>query len=143
MSSTTPFGSPQPPNYVPLPPQKSGGGVLKIILIVGGIVVLGGAICCGGCIWIGKTTMNKGFEMLTESAKSKYGNHPDVIDKIGADAEFTHDFWKSVEESKNGDQVLVFPVKGSKGEGEIIAKQMNEQVTGGRLRTPQGEYPLE
>ena len=141
MSSPSPFGSPQPLNQVPT--QKSGGGVLKIILIVGGIVVLLGAVCCGGCIWYGQFAMNKGFEMLTQSAKSKYGNHPVVVDKIGADAEFTHDFWKSVEESNKGDQVLVFPVKGSKGDGEIIAKQSGQQVTGGKLRTSQGEYPLE
>lgn len=121
------------------PPAKSGGSnVVKILLIIGAVLLVGFLVCCGGCY----AFMQFGSSQVGNQAKSQYGSSAPVVEHIGSDPTCTLDFWASAEESqkRGGDEVLVFKVKGDKGEGVIIAGQGGgNNLTDGILRTSDGQ----
>lgn len=122
-------------------PEKKGGGVLKIIIIIFVVMLLLGLCCCGG----GYAFISFGMGQLTNKFKEDYGDHEEIQNRIGPDAEFSYNVWRTGEVNQNssGAQIQVFDVKGSNGSGEFQITQQGQDFTDPKLIVDGETIPLE
>jgi len=99
--------------------QKKTNWVLWVILGIGGVGVAM-LVCCGGLAYFGLDVVNQVVEV-------QFADHPAVVEHIGDLEDVSTNFLATGNESeKRGEDYLVFEVKGSKGNGKIIAGKQNK-----------------
>ena len=115
---------------------RSGGGfkIVVLLLIAGGVCLL---LCCGGGVGLGIFFM----EVIATEIEQKVRDHPQVREHVGEIQELSMDFTKSV--AHENDDVYIYNVKGTAGEGELIVEQYtddngDEVITAAQLRLPDG-----
>ena len=114
-----PYG-PQQGGYQTPPPKSSGGKIILIILgVCGGFVVLG----CGCCIGLGFFGLN----FLGEMVKEGYGDHEAVVEHIGEIESINVNFEDTDQADGGG---MVFDVEGSKGNGQIVVYDQQDESFG-------------
>jgi len=111
-----------PPGVGAPPPRKSNAWIW--ILGIVGVLGLGMVICCGGGVYF---AYSAGVSMMEKMVKDEVADDPQVQKHIGEIKSMPLNLIKSTEETdKRGtgdDNVLVFEVKGTEGNGEFIVHQ--------------------
>lgn len=135
------FGPSQPP-----PPKSNAWMWILGIVGVGGLLVCG---CCGG---FGYFAFSTGMTMFANEARQQAEGHPAVAQHLGQIESVTANFIKSTQETEkrgSGQNFLVFDVKGSTGDAELVGAQARQAQPGAmfdslELRLPSGEViPLQ
>ena len=120
----------------PAPRASSGNKLLLILLGGGGLILM--LACCGG---IGGVVMF-GLNLMSEDIKRELRDNPQFQQHIGEVEEFSLDFVASA--ADEADDVWVFHVKGSIGQGEVTLEAVTnddggEDILWAKLRLPSGE----
>ncbi|MCO6459502.1 MAG: hypothetical protein J5I93_29670 [Pirellulaceae bacterium] len=124
-------GSDQPP------PRKKKSAAVWILLVLGlggGLVLL---VCCGGMGFLSWT----GMKMAGQQMAAKVQHTEAVQEHIGDIQSSTINFTattKAQQESGNS-QAIVFDLKGTKGNGKLIATAQGENLLDATLELPSGE----
>jgi hypothetical protein len=135
------FGPSQPP-----PPKSNAWMWILGIVGVGGLLVCG---CCGG---FGYFAFSQGMTMFANEARQQAEGNPVVAQHVGQIESVTANFIKSTQETEkrgSGQNFLVFDVKGSVADAELVGAQARQAQPGAmfdslELRLPSGEViPLQ
>lgn len=131
----------QPAPYAPVPPtqppQKSGSSMFWLLIglgVVGGGVLL---VCCGGAA----SVFVFGTRVMGKQVAEALRDNPVIREHIGEIQSCDVDFTASA--AQEGQDTMVFNVKGSKGSGTLIADTDSsdpdsETVRSAKLRLPDG-----
>ena len=119
----------QPP-HSPSPTKGKSNKTLVILILV--------LICCGG---LGGLTYF-GVDIVSSEVENQVRNHPMIKAEIGEIKSFDMSLTKSAHIRE--DDVFVFDVQGTKGDGEITAKIFTnsegmEEIIGASLKTSTGK----
>ncbi len=116
----------------PQPPKKKGWSVAFWVILILGIVFILGCGCCGGLFYWG-------IGFLADSVTKSYGDHPILVEKIGEieSASF------NMQATGESEGELVFDLKGSKQNGQLIVREQQGQSFGAaRLVVGDEEFEL-
>ncbi|MEC9095050.1 MAG: hypothetical protein VX776_00375 [Planctomycetota bacterium] len=107
--------------------------VILILVLVGGFFL----ICCGG---LGGLTYF-GLDIVSSEVENQVRNHPTIKSEIGEIKSFDMSLTKSAHIRE--DDVFVFDVQGTKGDGEVTAKIFTnsegmEEIIRASLKTSTG-----
>ena len=131
--SMSDFGQ-DPDPFEPLEKEgKSRGCIIAVIVTL--VLVVGGGL--GGCFVLYQFGMN----ILGEQVVADIEDNPVILEHLGTIEEIDIDLTATAAESD--DDVLVFEVTGTKGEGRLVVQTWStddaEEVQWGMLRLPSGE----
>ena len=116
------------------PPPKRNNTVWWILGILGATGIVIGVGCCGGFAMLGYW----GLQIASKQIEEQIRNEPEIQEHIGNIESFAIDLTDSA--AKGGDNEFVYNVKGTKGSGELIVDELdNEQIKSARLRLPDGQ----
>jgi hypothetical protein len=117
-----------PPGVGAPPPKKSNAWIWILGIIgVGGLALM---ICCGVG---GYFAYSAGIDMMAKAVQEAVEGDPQVKQHIGEIKSMPLHLMKSAEETEKrgtGDNILVFEVKGSNGNGEFIVHQPKQPQPG-------------
>lgn len=126
------YQPPQPPS--PTKGKSNKTLVILILVLVGGFFL----ICCGG---LGGLTYF-GVDIVSSEVENQVRNHPMIKAEIGEIKSFDMSLTKSAHIRE--DDVFVFDVQGTKGDGEVTAKIFTnsegmEEIIRASLKTSTGK----
>lgn len=132
--SDTPYQQPLDGGaFAPPPREKRQGCCLLTSLGLAGLLILS---CCGGLGTLGFM----GFRLMTEEIEVQLKRHPALVEQVGEVQSIELDFVASTETPEN---VWVYRVRGSKGEGKLIVEHITnnegvEEILSAKLQLPDG-----
>jgi hypothetical protein len=100
------------------------------ILGIVGVLGLALVICCGVG---GYSAYSFGMNVMAEAIKQEIKDDPQVREHIGEISDMSVNLAKTGEETQKrgtGDNILVFEIKGSNGNGELIVHQAKQPQPG-------------
>lgn len=123
------------------PAPKKSNTWLWILLGVGGVLLIGCCGCMGAMAMFGKTAMDAGMGMVAQQIRPGLDNDPVVQEHLGEIEEMNWNLMATGEANQNngGQDVLVWDVKGTKGEGQIIGAL---DQTGGTAKLKNGKLKM-
>jgi len=117
-----------PPGVGTPPPRKSNAWIW--ILGIVGVLGLAMVVCCGVGTYF---AYSAGVNMMAQMIKEEIKDDPQVKEHIGEIQDMPLNLMKSSEETQKrgtGDNILIFDVKGSTGNGEVIVHQSKQPQPG-------------
>lgn len=145
MNSPNPYAA--SPSTPPTAPKKS--NVLMYVLLGVGAVLLVGCCGCGGLMWWGG---NQAFNLVASTVKPSLQADPVVQEHVGEIESLSMNIMATGQEAETnkqpqGQERIVFDVKGSKGSGQIVGKVEPDgagqaKLSNGELRINGQTFPL-